>query len=280
MNPLFEEVAGNEAKDLVNFLIMTLHEELNKANKNDINQNDIKIDESNQIQVFQNFSENFFSKNQSIITDLFFAINCNITECGNCHSKIFNYQIYFFLVFPLEEILNFRNQYNIFSNQFKYYNQNNMNIQNNNEVNIYDCFNYDKKVNIMSGDNAMYCNICKVTCSSSIYTCLVTGPEILIIYLNRENGKQFNIKLLYEEYLNLYNYIEYNNTGFNYKLIAVLTHNNGNGGIDEYFIADCRDPITQKWHKYKDTIVTEVSNFQTEVLNSEIPSLLLYQKVN
>ena len=62
MNPLFEEVAGNEAKDLVNFLIMTLHEELNKANKNDINQNDIIIDESNQIQVFQNFSENFFQK--------------------------------------------------------------------------------------------------------------------------------------------------------------------------------------------------------------------------
>ena len=128
MNPLFEEVAGNEAKDLVNFLIMTLHEELNKAHKNDINQNDIIIDESNQIQVFQNFSENFFSKNQSIITDLFFAINCNITECGNCHSKIFNYQIYFFLEFPLEEILNFKNQYNSFSNLFNFYEENNFNI--------------------------------------------------------------------------------------------------------------------------------------------------------
>ena len=34
MNPLFKGVAANDAKDLVNFIIMTLHEELNKAPKN------------------------------------------------------------------------------------------------------------------------------------------------------------------------------------------------------------------------------------------------------
>ena len=33
MNPLFEGVQANDAKDLVNYLIMTLHEELNRAPK-------------------------------------------------------------------------------------------------------------------------------------------------------------------------------------------------------------------------------------------------------
>ena len=31
MNPLFKGIAANDAKDLVNFLVMTLHDELNKA---------------------------------------------------------------------------------------------------------------------------------------------------------------------------------------------------------------------------------------------------------
>ena len=40
MNPLFEGIAANDAKDLVNFIIMTLHLELNKnieVNENQIN---------------------------------------------------------------------------------------------------------------------------------------------------------------------------------------------------------------------------------------------------
>ena len=34
MNPLFNGIAANDAKDLVNFIIMQLHDELNKANIN------------------------------------------------------------------------------------------------------------------------------------------------------------------------------------------------------------------------------------------------------
>ena len=33
MNPLFQGVQANDAKDLVNFIIMTLHEELNMGQK-------------------------------------------------------------------------------------------------------------------------------------------------------------------------------------------------------------------------------------------------------
>ena len=264
MNSLFEGVAANDAKDLVNFIIMTLHEELNKADKNNIiNNNNSFVDQTNQQLMFNNFAQIFISQNKSIISDLFYAMNCNITQCGGCGIQTFNYQTYFFIVFPLEEVRKFKyNQFNNF---------------NNNIVTIYDCFDYDRKINVMSGSNSMYCNYCKRNCNSSMCTLLTTGPEILILLLNRGKGIEFNVKILFEENLNLFNYIQFNNTGFNYNLIGVITHF-GESGMSGHFIAYCKDPIYNIWYKYNDSIVTAVDNFQNEVISLGMPYLLFYQK--
>ena len=270
MNPLFKGVAANDAKDLVNFIIMTLHEELNKGNKNvNDNNNNFFIDQRNQHSMFNNFTKNFYDTNNSIISDLFYAINCNITQCGGCGVQTFNYQTYFFIVFPLEEVRKFK-----LSN----YNNQIMNFNYNNVVDIYECFEYDKKINIMSGANAMYCNYCKQTCQSSMCTLLTTGPQILILLLNRGKGIEFDVKINFYENLNLLNYIQMNNTGFNYQLIGVITHI-GESGMGGHFIAYCRDPIYHGWHKYNDSIVTPVNNFQSEVINFAMPYLLFYQKM-
>ena len=351
MNSLFEGIAANDAKDLVNFIIMTLHEELNNAEKsNAIDENDLMIDQTNKMLVFNNFMENFIKKNKSIISDLFYASNCSDTECSNCHVHLYNYQIYFFLVFPLEEVRKFKygqlnqnmnnnmnnnmnmnmmmnnnmnmnnmnmnnmnmnnnmmmnnnmnmnfinfmgnNNFMLMNNNFFMPNNinninsinsmNNMNNMNNNqqqsEVGIFDCFDYEAKQNVMTGQNAMYCNQCKITCDSYMRTNLVTGPEIFILLLNRGKGIEFDIKLNFTEYLDLSNYIEYKNTGYYYKLIGVITHI-GESGMGGHFIAYCRDPITEKWHKYNDAIVTDVVNFQKDVIDFAMPYLLFYQKV-
>ena len=149
----------------------------------------------------------------------------------------------------------------------------------NNVVNIYDCFDYDRRPNIMSGQNSIYCNYCKVNCSAMMTTYLTIGPEILILLLNRGKGIQYNVKIDFGENLNLYNYIELQNTGFNYKLIGVITHY-GESSMSGHFIAYCRDPITGLWHKYNDSIVSDVNNFQYEVINVGMPYLLFYQKIN
>ena len=280
MNPLFEGKAVNDAKDLVNFIILTLHLELNKIKNSPVqNTSNDLIDQTNQMLIFKNFAQDFMSKNQSIISDLFYAINCNVTECYNCHVKIYNYQTYFFIIFPLEEVRKYKMQL-IMNNQYNFYNNNfNNNNFNNNEVNIYDCFDYDKKITFMSGDNAMYCNFCKQYSNCGMYTYLVTGPEILILLLNRGQGIQFNVKIYFVEELNLFNYIEFNNTGFKYKLTGVITHI-GESSMSGHFIAYCRDPITNLWYKYNDAIVNEVQNFQVEVINFAMPYLLFYQKIN
>ena len=187
MNPLFKGIAANDAKDLVNFLLMTLHSELNKTPQNQIEDNNIFQDQRDKVQMFNNFASNFTKNFLSIISDLFYAMNCNKTQCSNCKVVSYNYQIYFFLIFPLEEV-----------RKYKLMNNNRFNNFNNNEVNIYDCFDFDKRYNYMDGENAMYCNYCKLTCGSTMCTYLTTGPEILIIILNRGKGIEFNVKINFD----------------------------------------------------------------------------------
>ena len=280
MNPLFKGVAANDAKDLVNFIIMTLHEELNKAKNSSIVNNNITLDQTNQQIMFQNFANNFMKQNQSIISDLFYGINCNKTKCGNCGKETYNFQTYFFIVFPLEEVRKFKLTNNNISNmQFNNFNFNFMNNNNNsNVVTIYDCFDYDRKVNVLSGDNSMFCNFCRVTCGSAMCTILTTGPEILILLLNRGKGIEFNVKINFVNELDLSKYITYANTGYYYKLIGVITHM-GESGMGGHFIAYCLEPKDQKWYKYNDSIISKVNDFQNEVINYAMPYLLFYQKI-
>ena len=147
-----------------------------------------------------------------------------------------------------------------------------------NEVDIYDCFNYDCKINRMTGANSIYCNYCENTCDGFMKTYLVTGPEILILLLNRGKGIEFKVKINFYKELDLSNYIEYKDTGSKYSLIGVITHI-GESSMDGHFIAYCRDPITELWYKYNDSFVSEVNDFQKEVINFSMPYLLFYQKV-
>ena len=275
-SPLFQNDEANDAKDLVNFIIMTLHEELNKVNNNIINSNfnfqNGMIDQTNQKLVFQTFINEFKKNNQSIISDLFYAMNLSVTQCNICKKKLYNYQIYYFLVFPLEEVRKFKYQKNM--NNFQFFN--NMNMPN--EVSIYDCFDYEQKINYMIGQNKMYCNYCKTNNDCMMNTTLVTGPDVLILLLNRGKGIQFNVKINFVEYLNLEKYIEIKNTGFNYELLGVITHI-GESGQGGHFIAYCRDPFTGAWSKFNDAIVTEIKSFQNEILNFANPYLLFYQKL-
>ena len=270
LNPLFEGIAANDAKDLVNFIIMRLHIELNNKLNNSYKNKNMLIDQANLNPMLQEFVEKYNSSNKSIINELFFAINCNRTQCANCNFLIYNYQTYFFLVFPLEEVRKFK------YNNYQYNFNNNFNS---NEVNIYDCFENERKINLMTGENTMYCNNCKSNSNCYISTCLTTCPEILIILINRGHGIEFNIKIDFLEQLNLFNYIELKNTGYNYQLIGVITHI-GENDMGGHFIAYCKDPISQKWHKYNDAFVNEVIDFQNEVINFAMPYLLFYQKVH
>ena len=162
-------------------------------------------------------------------------------------------------------------------------NLNNVNSNYNNnfstdEVSLFDCFEYSQKINLMSGENQMYCNFCRKNNDCCMQTILTDGPEILILLLNRGKGIEFNVKILFDEYLNLSQFFQIK-TNYNYNLIGVITHI-GESNMSGHFIAYCRDPIDEKsWIKYNDSLVSDVTDFQKEVIDFAMPYLLFYQKM-
>ena len=136
MNPLFEGIAANDAKDLVNFIIMTLHLELNKIKEDNEIKNYGNIDQTDKKAIYDIYNEEVISKNNSIISQLFYATNCNTTRCCKCNMQIYNFQTYFFIVFPLEEVRKYKNDLISQKNQ-NYRN----NIMNNcqNQFNPFNC---------------------------------------------------------------------------------------------------------------------------------------------
>ena len=299
MNPLFQGVQANDAKDLVNFIIMTLHEELNKKNKyQHVNNSfNININQTDQNLVWNNFLKDFARDNKSIITDLFCGVTHTVSFCQKCQTYKHDFDEYFFLCFHLEEVRKYKLQLLINQN-LMISNPNDMNMNNmmnnnqmfqqnlikiqllqNNHANIYDCFEYYQKEEQFIGENAMYCNICKMQCPSMYATYLYTPPHILILVLNRGHGVQFKIKMDFCLELDLSNFIQTrtNNEMIKYDLIGVVTHM-GESGASGHFIASCKSPIDGQWYQYNDDLVYRINNFNNEILNYAMPYVLFYQK--
>ena len=293
MNPLFQGAKANDSKDLVNFIIMTLHEELNKAKKSSNLNNNQLIDQTNKKLVFDLFTKSFQNENKSIISDIFYGISNTTTKCSGCNIIKYNFQLYFFLIFPLEEIRKFK--IDNMMNNFILMNQNmfvmnpmlyqqylfnfNLNIQNINSVNIYECFEYNQKLETFTKDNSMYCNTCKKQMTAFYQTKLYASPEILVIVLNRGKGIEYKVKLDFSENLNLSNFIEHKETGYNYRLIGVVTHM-GESGASGHFIAYCKNPIDCLWYKYNDDLISKVINFKQEIIDYAMPYILFFKKVD
>ena len=146
-----------------------------------------------------------------------------------------------------------------------------------NSVNLDDCFRYNQKIEHFTGENAMYCNTCRGQFPAYNQTVLSTGPEILIIILNRGKGIEFKVKCEFALQINLYEYIEMKNTGYMYDLVGVVTHL-GESDSSGHFIAYCKSPIDKNWYQYNDDLVFPVNNFVNDVINYAMPYILFYQK--
>ena len=292
MNELFKGVQANDAKDLINFIIITLHSELNKNNKNQNTNLNIFIDQKNEISIFNAFLQNFMAENKSIISDIFYGVTHTIMKCTRCNLLTHNFELYFFLVFPLEEIRKYKlqqliNQNMNLSNQNMMYqnfdinqlfqqNLNKIQLLQNNKVNIFDCFDYNQKEENFCGENAMYCNDCNMQLPTIYQTLLYSAPEILILVLNRGAGIQFKIQLEFYEEINLSNYI-HEKGPIIYDLISVVTHM-GESGSNGHFIATCKSPIDNNWYQYNDDLVFKINNFKSQILDYAMPYILFYQK--
>ena len=251
-NPLFAGIAANDSKDLINFLLERFHQELNVAkneniNNNDPNSNPNPQDQSDEQLMLKLFLDDMKEKFDSPISNLFYGILETKSQCQGCNIIKFNFQVYSFLEFPLQQV-----------NQF-FFNKGTRPLINpdgkNPDVDLYECFEYYEKVDLMTGDNQMFCNQCNKLCNSYYSTKLYSGPTYLILNLNRGKGAVYECKVNFPEQLTIYNYFTNKQGITTYELYAVICHL-GPSSMSGHFVAYCRNKIDNKWYLYNDALVS------------------------
>ena len=128
MNPLFAGVQANDSKDLVLFILETMHNELNSAKKGNENNFEI-IDQYNYEKSLQSFLKYFQENFKSVVSDIFYGMYNSRMKCHSCGIITHNIQCYSILIMPLEEVRKFKYRYQ-------------------NYVTIRECFEFDEYLDI------------------------------------------------------------------------------------------------------------------------------------
>ena len=256
MNPLFEGVQANDSKDLILFILETIHRELN-LKKNSFSAQS-KVNNSDFMSVFNQFTKFYKSNNQSIVSDEFYGYFVSIMKCGYCNAVTYNVQIMNILIFPLEKVrICMKKPYNF--------------------VTLDDCFKNYEEPELLAGSDKIFCNFCKMTTNAHNQNKLIIAPKTLIINLNRGKGLEFKVGIKFEEYLDIKNYLLMSDKSPNYyELVGVISHF-GESNMGGHFIAYCKNSFDGKWYKFNDAIVNE-SSFQ-EASFQGLPYVLFYSYI-
>ena len=264
ISPLFREMAG-DANDLINFFLEQIHTELNKYMINEnVFANYYVQNAGNNIK-FYNLNAaitDYYNKNNSIISNLFYFITKSKTQCLNCNRINYNFQFYRTLVFPLEDIRQKKSQ------EFNTYLD---------SISLMDGFDHFQRQVPLVNENMMYCNNCQGKTNGLQYDSLYSSPEYLIINLNRGKGKIYNIKVYLEEFIDLNNYVEskvYNNK---YRLISIIKHF-GQSGTAGHYIAFCYVEREGDWFKFNDALVERSSFKEGADINNGDSYVLIYKR--
>ena len=263
MNSLFAGIQANDSKDLILFLLETMHNELNLENKNinNINNQEDYLDDIqaqyNYEMALKNFSNYFKEKYNSIISSLFYGMFNSIMCCQNCNVVLNNVQCYNILIFPLQKVKEFK-------------------MKMDNIVDLYECFDYNQRPDLISG-KSFYCNNCRTMVDNVNTTKLLYSPKILVINFNRGKGLEFDVKINFPEYIDIINYVYYkDNSPTFYELVGIVTHF-GPSSMGGHFIAFCKSFGNQQWYKYNDAMV-DLSSFE-EAKNTGVPYILFYSYI-
>ena len=245
----------NDLKVLINYIIETLHKELNQPNNNKVDEYQL-LDESEEKNIIYNeFYRKLYGNNNSIIFNLFYGIEQTLFKCQNCYKEKYNYNSYTFIEFPLEEIYKFN--YPI------------IRTLNNASINMMQSFTYLNE-HYINDNNKVECKKCSSLTEDKIQKTLYTLPKKLIIVINRENAQNINYDFIVEKQLDLNDYVTNTEERNDYRLYACIVANEKN------YVAFCLHKDNNIWYKFNDDEVKECNN--DEYLTG-MHSVLFYEKI-
>jgi ubiquitin C-terminal hydrolase len=188
---------------------------------------------------------NDFNSSKSFVSLTFHGIIKIQLACDNCHKIKYSYQTFNLLTFILKNIKEYK-----MKEIGDYYT----------EINIFDAFEKDRKEEILTGQNMIFCNSCQTTYSGTTKQEIYSLPPVLIIVLNRgKDNQDFNENFNYPEVLDFteYNFAISNHNNFKrFFLCGIITHL-GESSSSGHFICYCRNRLDDKFVMYNDTIVTD-----------------------
>jgi ubiquitin C-terminal hydrolase len=265
LNPLFNGYAANDAKDLLQFILETMHQELKMAVQPFM---EYYCNQTQEYLAYQYFIDSYVSQNQSPLLKFLYGITKIQTECLKCKTVKYNFQSYNLLYFPLREskwyCVEKKKQENKDFDETKYI------------LDLDGCFMYNEKVDHFTGDNQMYCSICKGCQDSDYKSFIYSAPPILAIVLNRGRGnKDFQEPFKYSVDIDISNYLKNGQNG-KYYLIGMVVHL-GESSMAGHFIAYCRMDKESDWYCYNDAFVSKCSNFD-EIVEKGTPYILFYRQ--
>ena len=251
-NSQFRNFEANDAKDLILFLLETLHQELNYFGDVVSNAN-FRPNQYNREMTFNYFMTDYNMHNFSIISNIFYGTYENTTICHKCKKILYNFQKFEFISFPM----------------FNYHKQ---------IFDIYKGFENNEKPQLLKGDNKYYCHYCKGLNEAEIACKIIQPPSKLLINIDYgKNKKYVPSKIEFQEEIDITRYVNFN-FGFpiKYRIICVCTHK-GSSGRTGHYISYCRHREQNQWFIFNDSDIYTCSS--KDIYNGS-PYLLLYEKIS
>ena len=249
-NPQFRNLEANDSKDLILYLMQSMHSELNYSSKNKaIEGVPNQYDRGN---TFHYFIHSYDVKNFSIISKIFYGTYENITKCNVCQKHLYNFQKFEFISFGMIDYVG-------------------------KEFSIYNGFKDNEKIQKLTGDNQFYCNVCKKLNDAETYSKIIVPPYKLLINIDYGKNKKFiPNKMNFDEEIDISNYVNFDfGTRIKYRLIGACTHF-GESGLAGHYVAYCKNLENGKWYLFNDFICEESDKSN---IYSGNPYLLLYERI-
>ena len=236
MNPF---LSGNEsnAKEVIYYMINLIHQELNRIETTNQYIKEEK-DKFNYQLCFEKFYNFYKSNYKSIISDIFYGFKNETITCTNCSNTSHSINFYDILIFPPDDI-----------RIFKSYSEDTIFIE--------ECFEYnERKIELYNCRNYL-CNFCNNYANGILVTKLVSVPKVLIISFERKEERDYNIKIIFDEFINLRNFVFFGSNNYEYELIGVIANLNKFNENKKY-VAFCKSYANKMWYLYDDINITQV----------------------